>query len=54
LCAVARITQGVLVTLTIHGDKMNAALIDDMLATDIADYLVPQGFALPPDPPHCL
>jgi hypothetical protein len=31
-----RITQGVLATLTIHGDKMKAALTDDMLATDIA------------------
>lgn len=38
-----RITQGVLATLTIHGDKMKAALTDDMLATDIADYLVRKG-----------
>lgn len=38
-----RITQGVLDTLTIHGDKMKAALTDDMLATDIADYLVRKG-----------
>ena len=38
-----RITQGVLATLQIHGDKMKAALTDDMLATDIADYLVRKG-----------
>ncbi|KAH6842221.1 L-Aspartase-like protein [Chaetomium sp. MPI-CAGE-AT-0009] len=38
-----RITQGVLATLTIHGGKMKAALADDMLATDIADYLVRKG-----------
>lgn len=38
-----RITQGVLATLTVHGDKMKAALTDDMLATDIADYLVRKG-----------
>lgn len=38
-----RITQGVIATLTIHGDKMKAALTDDMLATDIADYLVRKG-----------
>lgn len=38
-----RITQGVLATLKVHGDKMKAALTDDMLATDIADYLVRKG-----------
>lgn len=38
-----KITQGVLATLKVHGDKMKAALTDDMLATDIADYLVRKG-----------
>ncbi|KAL2115321.1 hypothetical protein VTJ04DRAFT_9576 [Mycothermus thermophilus] len=38
-----RITQGVLATLTINGDRMKAALTDDMLATDLADYLVRKG-----------
>jgi argininosuccinate lyase len=38
-----RITQGVLATLKINGDKMKAALTDDMLATDVADYLVRKG-----------
>lgn len=38
-----RITRGVLATLTIHSDKMKATLGDDMLATDIADYLVRKG-----------
>ncbi|KAK3291450.1 argininosuccinate lyase C-terminal-domain-containing protein, partial [Chaetomium fimeti] len=33
----------VLAMLKIHGDKMKAALTDDMLATDIADYLVRRG-----------
>lgn len=38
-----RITQGVLATLKINGEKMKAALTDDMLATDVADYLVRKG-----------
>ncbi|GAB1319775.1 argininosuccinate lyase [Madurella fahalii] len=38
-----RITQGVLATLKVNGDKMKAALTDDMLATDVADYLVRKG-----------
>jgi argininosuccinate lyase len=33
----------VLAMLKIHGDKMKAALTDDILATDIADYLVRRG-----------
>jgi argininosuccinate lyase len=39
----ARITQGVQATLKIHGDKVKAALTDDMPATDVADYLVRKG-----------
>lgn len=38
-----KITQGVLATLKVNGDKMKAALTDDMLATDVADYLVRKG-----------
>lgn len=35
--------QGVLGSLEVHGDKMQAALTADMLATDVADYLVLKG-----------
>lgn len=35
-----RITQGVVSTLEINAEKMKASLTPDMLATDIADYLV--------------
>lgn len=38
-----RITQGVLATLKVYPEKMKAALTDDMLATDVADYLVRKG-----------
>ncbi|CAG8394362.1 unnamed protein product [Penicillium salamii] len=38
-----RITSGVLRTLTIFPDRMRAALSPDMLATDLADYLVRKG-----------
>ncbi|KAL2261419.1 hypothetical protein VTK26DRAFT_4214 [Humicola hyalothermophila] len=37
------ITRGVIETLKVNGDKMKAAMTDDMLATDIADYLVLKG-----------
>ncbi|RYP60720.1 hypothetical protein DL771_010408 [Monosporascus sp. 5C6A] len=37
------ITSGVVSSLKIHGDKMKAALTADMLATDVADYLVLKG-----------
>jgi argininosuccinate lyase len=37
------VIQGALQTMTIHGDKMKAALNDFMLATDLADWLVQQG-----------
>lgn len=38
-----QIATGVLSTLTIFPEKMRAALSPDMLATDLADYLVRQG-----------
>ena len=38
-----RITAGVIQTLTIFPDNMQAALSPDMLATDLADYLVRKG-----------
>ncbi|KAK0702459.1 L-Aspartase-like protein [Apiosordaria backusii] len=38
-----RIMQGVLATLKVYPEKMKAALTDDMLATDVADYLVRKG-----------
>lgn len=37
------ILDGVISTLTVNQDKMNAALTMDMLATDLADYLVRKG-----------
>ncbi|RYP37992.1 hypothetical protein DL767_002720 [Monosporascus sp. MG133] len=37
------ITSGVVSSLKVHGDKMKAALTADMLATDVADYLVLKG-----------
>ncbi|KAG9046949.1 argininosuccinate lyase [Tulasnella sp. UAMH 9824] len=38
-----KISEGVISTLNIHPDKMRAALTMDMLATDLADYLVRKG-----------
>jgi argininosuccinate lyase len=38
-----RITEGVVGTLTVHAEKMKGALTADMLATDLADYLVRKG-----------
>ncbi|KAF8488778.1 argininosuccinate lyase [Gautieria morchelliformis] len=38
-----KITEGVLATLTVHPEKMRQALTMDMLATDLADYLVRKG-----------
>lgn len=35
--------QGVLGTLEINAEKMHSALTADMLATDVADYLVAKG-----------
>lgn len=38
-----QITDGVISTMTIFPDKMSAALTPDMLATDLAEYLVRKG-----------
>jgi argininosuccinate lyase len=38
-----RIATGVLSTLSINPEKMLAGLSDDMLATDLAEYLVRKG-----------
>jgi len=38
-----RIAEGVIATLEVHGNKMREALTMDMLATDLADYLVRKG-----------
>jgi len=38
-----QIATGVLSTLSTHPDKMSAALAPEMLATEIADYLVRKG-----------
>ena len=42
-----RIATGVLSTLRINPDKMLAGLSGDMLATDLAEYLVRKGEAWP-------
>lgn len=41
--ACLQILTGVLSTMTVHADNMRAALTPDMLATDLADYLVRKG-----------
>ncbi|GJJ12073.1 hypothetical protein Clacol_006314 [Clathrus columnatus] len=41
--ACLKIASGVIATLTIHSAKMRNALTMDMLATDLADYLVRKG-----------
>lgn len=41
--ACLQILTGVLSTMSVHADKMRAALTPDMLATDLADYLVRKG-----------
>lgn len=41
--AALRIAEGVIATLNIHPENMAKALTMDMLATDIADYLVRKG-----------
>jgi len=38
-----RIAEGVIATLEVHAEKMKAALTMDILATDLADYLVRKG-----------
>lgn len=48
--ACLRITEGVVGTLTVHAEKMKAALTADMLATDLADYLVRKGVSAQSSP----
>jgi len=43
LSACLQIAEGVIATLEVHGEKMRAALTMDVLATDLADYLVRKG-----------
>jgi argininosuccinate lyase len=37
------VAAGLIATLTVHPDRMEAALSDEMLATELADYLVGKG-----------
>ena len=50
LSLVLPVAQGILETLTIRPDRMAAALGDELLATDLADWLVRRGRAVPPKP----
>jgi len=43
ISACLRIAEGVIATLTVHPQKMQAALTSDLLATDLAEYLVRKG-----------
>jgi hypothetical protein len=43
IAACLQIAEGVISTLEVHPDKMRAALTTDVLATDLADYLVRKG-----------
>jgi argininosuccinate lyase len=43
LAGALQITAGVLATATVNQERMNAALATEMLATDLADYLVRKG-----------
>lgn len=45
-----RIATGVISTLKINPERMLAGLSADMLATDLAEYLVRKGARLPPPP----
>lgn len=38
-----KIAEGVIATLNVHSEKMYSALTMDVLATDLADYLVRKG-----------
>ncbi|EPQ58220.1 argininosuccinate lyase [Gloeophyllum trabeum ATCC 11539] len=43
ISACLKISEGVISTMEVHGDKMRKALTMDVLATDLADYLVRKG-----------
>jgi hypothetical protein len=38
-----KIAEGLISTMTVHGDRMRQALSMDVMATDLADYLVRKG-----------
>lgn len=46
ISACLKIAEGVISTLEVHGQKMRRALTMDVLATDLADYLVRKGVRL--------
>ncbi|KAI6095985.1 putative argininosuccinate lyase [Pisolithus sp. B1] len=43
ISASLKIAEGVIATMEVHGDRMRQALTMDVLATDLADYLVRKG-----------
>ena len=43
LAATLPVVRGTVETMVVHGDAMKAALSSDLLATDLADYLVAKG-----------
>jgi len=43
ISACLKIAEGLVSTMEVHADKMRAALTMDVLATDLADYLVRKG-----------
>ncbi|KDQ60717.1 hypothetical protein JAAARDRAFT_31691 [Jaapia argillacea MUCL 33604] len=43
ISASLKIAEGVIATMEVHGEKMRKALTMDVLATDLADYLVRKG-----------
>jgi argininosuccinate lyase len=43
ISACLRIAEGVLATLEVHPDRMRRAMTTDLLATDLAEYLVRKG-----------
>ncbi|KAG0705905.1 putative argininosuccinate lyase [Suillus ampliporus] len=43
ISASLKIAEGVIATMEVHGEKMRQALTMDVLATDLADYLVRKG-----------
>jgi argininosuccinate lyase len=46
LSASFKIAEGVVATLNVHAEKMLAALTMDVLATDLANYLVRKGVSI--------
>ena len=46
ISACLKIAEGLVATMEVHAAKMRAALTMDVLATDLADYLVRKGVSL--------